>query len=266
MVQSNFLEALISHLKDGGLAYGREDSFKLRSEQLLSGRILIGVDCRQAPATNMLALAARLGMPADCITPLLARSANANRVFFGIEHSAGSTLLKVYLEFWDVVREQVRLTGTRAPQLLHLGVKWDSARPAEHDVARYDCYPLLGVRDILRRIALCYADPASPLCALAQALVRQAAQRNRAASLLYLEVSEEGNPRKSFDINLYKAGMLVDDAQAALAAAAAQLRVPAADLARQLQWLGHCPLGHLSSGIDRHGREFLSVYAETIGP
>ncbi|UUZ48804.1 hypothetical protein LP420_40150 [Massilia sp. B-10] len=94
-------------------------------------------------------------------------------------------------------------------------MKWDSTRPDQHEVARYECHPLLGVRDILRRIALCYADPASPLCALAQALVRQAAHRRPDASLLYLEVSEEGNPRSSFDINLYKAGMLLGDARAA---------------------------------------------------
>jgi len=30
----------------------------------------------------------------------------------------------------------------------------------------------------------------------------------------------------------------------------------------QLQRLGHCPLGHLSAGTDRHGGEFLSVYGE----
>lgn len=266
MDQSNFLTSLISSFKELGIGYGREDSFKIRTEQLISGRILIGVDCAQAPAVHMLALAARLGVPEHCLDVLRAGAGEANTVFFGLEQSGGAALVKVYLEFWDVVREKVSRTGTRAPQLLHLGVKWDSTRPDEHEVARYACHPLLGVRDILRRIALCYADPASPLCALAQALVRQAAHRHPDASLLYLEVSEEGNPRSSFDINLYKAGMLLGDARAMLMAAAAQLGVAAADMERQLVLLGGCPLGHLSSGIDRHGHEFLSVYAETVRP
>jgi hypothetical protein len=123
---------------------------------------------------------------------------------------------------------------------------------------------MLGVRDILRRVAACYLDPASALCALAQTIIRQAAHREPQASLLYLEASEDGNPRSSFDINLYKAGMQVADASVALAAAAAALRIPAAALDAQLEMLGTCPLGHLSSGIDRHGQEFISVYAETL--
>jgi hypothetical protein len=266
MDHANFFDACISSLNDLGVAYGREDAFKLLPEQLISGRILIGVEITSLPAPEMLALAVRAGMPAHCLAPLLPHCAEANAVFIGVEERDGGALFKVYLEFWDAVRATVSRTGTRTPQLLHLGVKWDSARPERHEAARYMCHPLLGVRDILRRIALCYADPVSPLCALAQAIVRQAAHRNPQASLLYLEVSEEGNARSSFDINLYKAGMQVAHARAALTEAGAALRIPAAQLEQQLELLGACPLGHLSSGLDRHGNEFLSVYAETLRP
>lgn len=264
MDQSNFFEACISSLNEMDVVYGREDAFKLLPEQLISGRILIGVDAGGYPAPDMLRLAASLGMPEHCLAPLLPHCATANAVFIGIEQSDGGALLKVYLEFWDVVRATVASTGARAPQLLHLGVKWDSARPHRHAVARYVCYPMLGVRDILRRVAACYLDPASALCALAQTIIRQAAHREPQASLLYLEASEDGNPRSSFDINLYKAGMQVADVSVALAAAVAALRIPAAALDAQLDVLGTCPLGHLSSGIDRHGQEFISVYAETL--
>src|SRR6476469_2666365 len=230
MVQSNFLKEFISYLEAGGVTYGREDAFKLLPEQLISGRILIGIDTSSLPARESLALAARLGMPAATLAPLLTHCAQANAVFVGIEEHQGGALLKVYLEFWDAVRATVRDTGSRAPQLRHLGVKWDSAQPERHGLARYECHPLLGVRDILRRIGACYADPASALCALAQATVRQAAHRRPQASMLYLEVSEEGNPRNSFDINLYKAGMRVADVRAALTAAAGVLRIPEAAL------------------------------------
>jgi len=77
-------------------------------------------------------------------------------------------------------------------------------------------------------------------------------------------VSDEGNPRRSFDIKLYKAQMRVNDAAAQLRLAARALRIPDHLLERELRRLGPCPLGHLSSGIDRHGRPFLSIYAETL--
>lgn len=93
---------------------------------------------------------------------------------------------------------------------------------------------------------------------------RMAAQRNPAASMLYLEVSEQGNPRSSFDINLYKSGLVVADAGQQLRQAGAYFHVAGELIEAQLMRLGTCPLGHLSSGPDRKGKEFLAVYGETV--
>lgn len=257
-------ERLIACLKAMGVRYGREDSFKLCHRRVLGGRVLLGISAADLEVADALALASTVDMPDVCLQVLLSHTAEANAVFFGFEDLGTSWVCKVYLEFWDKVRRETRRTGSQAPQLLHLGVKWDTALPGRHQVARYDCHPLLGVRAILRRIVMCYGeDGASALCALAQAIVRAAAQRNRDASWLYLEVSEQGNPRASFDINLYKSGMLVADIGQQLRQAGAFLALPPERIEEQLFRLGACPLGHLSSGMDRHGQPFLTVYGET---
>jgi len=258
---------LIASLEADGVRYGREDSFKLGYRRLIGGRVLIGVESADMGTERALALASGLGMPKDCLDLLLARVEQANAVFFGFENLGASWLCKVYLEFWDAVRRETLRTGSQAPQLLHLGVKWDSARPGHHEVARYDCHPLLNLRAILRRMVACYGAPGAPLlCDLTQAIVRYAAQREPGASMLYLEVSEQDNPRSSFDINLYKSGMRLADAAAQLRQAGAFFQLPPASMEGQLQLLGPCLLGHLSSGLDRHGQPFLSVYAETARP
>lgn len=244
------------------MRYGREDAFKLVPGRLIGERVLIGVETAVADAERLLALGTKLGLPGAGLDLLLPRAAQANAVFFGFEALDSSCVCKVYLEFWDVVRSEARRTGSRAPQLLHLGVKWDSARPGQHAVARYHCYPLLGLRAILRRMEACHADASPALLHGAQDIVRMAAQRNPAASMLYLEVREDGNPRSSYDINLYKSGMLVADAGAQLRQAGAHLGIDAALLEASIARLGPCPLGHLSSGLDRHGQQFLSVYGE----
>lgn len=246
------------------MRYGREDSFKLGHRRLIGGRVLIGVETSRLDCARLLAIGTELGMPEGGLELLLAHASEANAVFFGFEDLGASWVCKVYLEFWDQVRRATRLSGSQAPQLLHLGVKWDGARPGHYDVARYDCHPLLNLRTILRRMAACYAAPGAPvLCELAQAIVRAAAQRKPEASLLYLEVSEQGNPRASFDINLYKSGMRVVDAAPQLRQASAYFQLSAALIEEQLQLLGSCALGHLSSGMDRHGKPFLTVYGET---
>ncbi|MES2015487.1 MAG: hypothetical protein V4484_03245 [Pseudomonadota bacterium] len=256
---------LITRLESLHAHYGREDSFKLGPRTIIAERILIGVNTNTMASARLLAIASELGMPDDCLAVLLPQAGDANVVFFGFEQQADCCICKVYLELWDQLRRTTRRTGSQAPQLLHLGVKWDSARPDRHAVARYDCHPLLDTRAILRRMAACYGDPASPvLCALAQAIVLQAAQNQPGASMLYLEVNEAGNARASFDINLYKSGMLVADASAQLHQAGDYFGLDAAVIDAQLARLGACPLGHLSSGLDRHGQPFLTVYGETV--
>ena len=267
IIDTSHAQRLIARLDRLGVPYGREDSFKLCLRRKLSGRILIGVDASGLAIARLLAIATELGMPDACLDVLLPRAMQANAVFFGFEEQGESCVCKVYLEFWDQVRRETRRTGSQAPLLLHLGVKWDSANPGHHEVACYDCHPLLNLGAILRRMVSCYGDEsAQPLCALAHDIVRTAAERNPAASMLYLEVSEQGNARSSFDINLYKSGMLVADAARQLRQAGAFFQIPEQSIESDLARLGHCALGHLSSGLDRHGKLFLTVYAETVAP
>lgn len=261
--QRDYLPLLLQRLDGLGIPYGREDSFKCVPDEVISDRVLIGVNVGTNSAENLFSIAVENGLPASGLAALVPYAAVANAVFFGFERSGATQVCKLYVELWDQVRRQVRLTGANAPLLMHLGVKWDPARPDRHVLARYDCHPMLGTAAILRRMALCYPS-ATEVHEAARDIVAVAAERNPDASMLYLEVSEEGNPRRSFDIKLYKARMRVNDAAAQVRLAARALRIPDHLLERELQRLGPCPLGHLSSGIDRHGRPFLSIYAETL--
>lgn len=257
------LQRVLQCISELGIPYGREDSFKMTRQRLLCDRVLIGVQAAQLPARTFFDLAFQLGMPTQCLGLLSPLMAHANALFFGFEERAEGRVCKVYLEFWDQVCAEVRRTGAQTPLLLHLGVKWDSQRPGRHELARYTCHPLLNGRDVLRRMAAVYPQAGSLSARdVALRIVRQGLQRNPAAALVYVEVSESGNPRCSFDVNLYKTGIQVADAQAELCQAGAHFGIAPQLMQAQLQRLGPCPLGHLSGGADRHGAEFLSVYGE----
>lgn len=263
MAGSPAVQRLLQRVNDLGVPYGREDSFKMTRQRMIQDRLLIGIQASCLPSQTFFELAIELGMPTDCLALLSPHTAQANALFFGVEDRAEGSLYKVYFEFWDQVRDEVQRTGAQAPLLLHLGIKWDSARPGRHELANYTCYPLLNVRHVLRRMAAVYPQnglPSSREAALG--VVHRGLKHNPAASFLYLEVSESNNPRCSFDVNLYKTGMRVADAAPELCKAAGHFGIAAAAMEAQLQRLGHCPLGHLSGGTDRHGGEFLSVYGE----
>lgn len=255
-------DRVLESIETLALPHGREDSFKLETGRLLGDRLLLGVPRRAFPAIQLEALAMELGMPRAAWDVLAQRLPLANAVFFGTEDIGNEGMLKVYLEFFDDVRQGVR-AGDRAPKLLHLGVKWNTDRPDRFEEARYVCHPLLSVRDILRRMAGCYPEGSDITGReLARDIVLRAAHRAPDASFLYLEVEETGNPRRSFDINLYQSGLTVADAGQELRGMASHLGVPAAELERELAVLGPLPLGHISGGRNRRGGEFLSVYAE----
>jgi hypothetical protein len=254
---------LLRLVEQSNLPFGQEISFKMTAGQLIGGRLLIGMDADVLSPASFFRLASEIGMPAGCRELLEPRLPGANAILFGVEERPGSSVWKVYLEFWDQVRAVVRETGAMTPQLLHLGVKWDSARPGRHELARYMCHPMLGFKQICRRIADMYPPGASGAAREdALSIVRLGSTRRPEAPMLYLEVSEEGNPRRSFDVNLYKTGMTVGDAAGVLERAASTLGVDRGELSVQLAPLANCPFGHVAGGIDRHGNEFLSVYAE----
>jgi hypothetical protein len=263
VVGSGLCRHLLRRIQELGVPYGHEESFKLTHQQVTLDRILIGLHSTSLTPRMLFDIASELGMPSSCRELLASHLPQANVVLFGIEDRAGGSVCKLYLEFWDQVCREVRRTGAQTPLLLHLGVKWDSNRPDHHEVARYTCFPLLSSADALRRMTRVYPqNPAAMNCEMACAIVRKSLKRNPTASLLYLEVSEGDNPRCSFDINLYKTGLRVLEAAPELRQAAAQFGLAEEAMDSQLQRLGHCHLGHLSGGTDRHGGEFLSVYAE----
>lgn len=261
--RSEAANRLIRLVEQSNIPFGQESSFKLTAGKLIGDRLLIGIDADALPPASFFRLASEIGMPAGCRELLEPRLPSANAMLFGVEERPGSSVWKVYLEFWDQVRAVVRQTGAMTPQLLHLGVKWDSARPGTHELARYVCHPMLGSRQICRRIADMYPPGASEAAREdALSIVRLGVKRKPEAPMLYLEVSEDGNPRRSFDINLYKTGMTVGDATGLLEQAASNLGVARGELSVQLERLADRPFGHVAGGIDRHGNEFLSVYAE----
>lgn len=259
------VQFLLDRLRALGVSYGREDSFKLTHQQLIPDRVLIGIDIAHLPAGTMFDIAHELGMPVVCQNMLRVHLPQANLVLFGIEDRTTGSICKLYLEFWEQVRRDVLRTGSMTPRLLHLGVKWDSTRPERHEVARYTCFPLLSAVDAMHRMSDLYPSaPATNSSEVALAIVRKSLRRDPGASLLYLEVNEDANPRNSFDINLYKTGLRVADAAAELRQAARQFDIAPEAIEQQLHRLGHCLLGHLSGGTDRYGAEFLSLYAETV--
>ena len=125
-------------------------------------------------------------------------------------------ICKLYLERAVAPDEAARAKASSEGVLQHLAFKWD-LQNGTHVVTRYLWHPALSVEGIERRLANVYRDrDAEFSIATAKAVLQVAASRTPAERLQYLEVEESENDRRSFDLNLYAAGLQIKDLQRVL--------------------------------------------------
>ncbi len=242
-----------------------ERSCKLSHGTLLGHRFLLGIAKSAvdgAAEERILAACARLGMPAYLLEQMGRRIGGANYLHFGFEENTRTCLYKIYLEFWDAVaRKLVPPRTATGPLLLHLGYKWDAGDPSRCAVSRYDWYPWLSVPEITDRLTrLCGPSGGGEVLATAAAFVLRAAERVSPRDILYLEVAEDGNPRRSFDINIYRADLQAAEVYPYLCRMGRYFRVPVREFHRLYEHMKTAKFGHLSGGVDREGKEFFTFY------
>jgi len=250
-------DALLEMLAGVPLA-GRERSMKISRAGLLTDRLLLGFLATPAAWSRFVELARAFSMPSAWEAQVAALLRQSDHLHVGLETDGARRWCKVYLEFnrnLAAARRQARPPGV--PLLLYLAFKWDTARPREGGISRYFCHVDLPPADMLERVQRIHGVSPSPVCDMVCSALQAGA--GKASPPMYLEVREDGNPRSSYDINLYGSGLRLVDVAPRLQAVAGSLGL-GRELTSFLGPLGERRLGHLSAGRDRHGDEFLSVY------
>lgn len=249
-----------------GVGFGFEKSFKLSAGSVQDERVILGVPTERAPREALLRICRELGMSEAHLEQFERRLPEANTVGFGFEGGRKGGSYKVYLEFWERVVQRLRLDpANRAPQVLFLGYKWPVHGGGRSALAEYTCHPLLAVDGIARRLAALYPPDSHSLAAAQEILQLGAARLGPGDSFVYVEATEEGNPRRSFDLNLYKVGLRVGDLRAPLSRLCENYSIKSVQLESLLEQCGTRPFGHLSGGVGREGEDFLTVYYEIEG-
>ena len=258
-------ERLIRLIRGLGVPYGFEESVKLLAGRALANRFLIGfkqADLRGDRRTALADLGAAIEMPPACLDRFCERLPEANIVLFAYEENGSASVYKAYLEFGGDFDAAVR-RNPREPEscLLHLGFKWNAVQPDAYTMARYVCYPAYSVKTIMEKLAcVFYASEQRSSLEIARDIVSLASQRMRPDEFLYTEVTEENNPRRSFDINMYRANLRMHDLSPQLSRLFRYYRIPEEVFRELYERMAPQIFGHLSGGLDREGRDFLTLY------
>ena len=252
-------------IQEMGVACGYERSFKLLAGRVLANRYLLGINTDELPYPKMLGICDRLEMPSAYRDAFAAHVADANLVFLGFEDNEESgCVYRLYLEFWDKRQKDIQATTNRTePVLLHLGFKWNADDSTQRAISRYMWYPSLSLAEILHRLSDIYLDQSDRTSfEIAKEIIEVAGSRSVDKSLVYLEVFEENSLRRSFDINVYRAGLRLRDIYSSLLACTQNFSIPDQQFGRLYPLVADKYFGHLSGGVNREGRDFLTFYYE----
>lgn len=248
------------------MPHGYERSIKLRDQGMLENRFLLTVACGDLGAgavDRVLEVCRRLEMPDEFLDAAARHAPSANMIHFGFEEEReGRAYYKVYFERQAAFAQAMALASPPSePFVLHDAFKWNVTQRGEQVVARYVCHPRLARQAMLQRIAGVYAGlgertPWHLLCEL----VTAAARRVPDEQIMYLDVTEDGTDRKSFDVNFYRAGFAVSSIAPFLERLAAHFRLSANAVDEAFAGVLARQLGHIAGGLDRHGRDFFTIY------
>jgi hypothetical protein len=248
-----------------GVETAHEHSFKVSKGRFSENRFLLCVN--RVGQENFLdekvkQVCAELDMPPDFVREFTESLPDANYVYFGFEEDGDRSLYKAYLEFRDRAEEKIK-DAAPAPEalLLHLGFKWDTSDRNRKAVARYEWHHSLQFRDILERLpAMLPRRPGHDPLAVAEAIIGLASDRVDPRNVQYVEVTEEGNDRRSFDINLYKSGIRLEELKPFLSNLADYYDLDQFEFSIFCDQIASKRFGHLAGGSDREGRDFITVY------
>lgn len=258
-------DTLFRHIRDLDVKVAFERSFKALPGQLLDNRFLLGINQQDlaGPSDERVETVCKaIGMPRNLLDHFKRQRPDANHIYFGFEEGEKTAVYKVYVEFRDKIEKEMegRETGSQS-FLLYMGYKWDLQDKTKQAQTRYEWFPSLSVPSILSRLREILNPPGhEDLLAIAKRVLTLAAERISHHDIQYLEVSEADNPRKSFDINTYKAQFVLKDLFPLFSQVMAHYAIPLAKSQSLYRMIENDRLGHLAGGVDREGRDFFTVY------
>jgi hypothetical protein len=242
-----------------------ERSFKVKEKTMLENRFLLGFEKQligPKPNEQIMNICEQIGMPPDLMAVFVKNLPEANIAGFGFGENETTCIAKAYLEFGiRYYRAMKEKPQNPDPYLSHLGCKWDVSDPAKSVVTRYTSYPAFTTEEMLERLSSgLYEDEDGSPYKIVKGILDLASSKVGSDKLLFLGVGEENNPRNSFDINLYRANLQMKDVYPFLLQMCRFYSIPEKRFHRLYDPIKKHIFGHIAGGIDRKGKDFLTLY------
>jgi len=242
-----------------------ERSFKFKEKKLLKNRFLLGFEkdlIKPNPHEKILDICEQIGMPPDLLATFLKNLPEASIVGFGFGENETTCIVRAYLEFGiRYYRAMKNKPLNPDPYLSHLGCKWDVSDNTISVITKYTCYPAYTTEDMLETLSngLYRHKDRSPY-KIVKGILDLASSKVGNDKFLFLGVNEENNPRNSFDINMYRANLQMNEIYPFLLDMCRFYSIPDKQFHDLYEPVKTQIFGHIAGGIDRKVSDFLTIY------
>jgi hypothetical protein len=247
------------------ISYGYEHSFRVYHQELLPNRFLLTINkksIKQNPDETITKICRCLNMPSNFIAATAENITKAKFVHFGFEQNQTTYLYKIYLEMGVHLKgSNQKNSDDNTPILLHLGLKWDALNPEKQFITRYLWHQSITVQDILQRLTEIYqGDKYYEVFSIVKNILEIAVNQAGDDCVNYLEVTEDNNQRKSYDLNIYNAQLQIKDLHHIFMRICSHYSISEDLFIDFYNRIQNKIFGHIAGGIHRNSLDFLNVY------
>ena len=255
---------LLDNVDRLGGSFRIERSFKFTHKRLLCGRFIATVplihDSIEA-VRAVLGVFEGLNLPATAYSLFSKDIYKANKVHFGFEGDGEGGLLKVYLEY-----PYHHLEERKEPWELLVACKWDPVAPSKCAFTRYRGLPVYSPQEIEEIISAFFREVRfSSIRSFISKVLFLCNRQSPDLKMWYLDVTEEGNPRHSFDFKTYRARLLMEHIIPLLPELCDYYEIPFSSCEQYFVSIRNHKFGHVSCGTGRDGNFFIAIYHEAMG-
>lgn len=256
---------LMQLVEDLNVGYVISRSFKILEKTMLGNRFLLTMaknDIKPKPNEAILEICERTNMPAQLLEASKHYLEDANYVHFGFEEGENACIYRVYLEFWTTWEDEIdKRPGRSDPFLFGVGLKWNTLDNTNRALTNYTWYPSISVENMHKRLSSIYKGPEyeKPLN-IATDILNVALRSASHDRFLYIEAADENSPRRSFDINIYKARVQLGELHPQFSTMCEHYSIDSDVFHTLYDPVRNELFGHIQGGIDKKRRDFITIY------
>lgn len=269
MNHNNISELPLEVINGLKIDYESEKSIKISHDRISRDRYLFVINNAKINGNiqeAFLPVCKKLNMPIPLMELFLDKIVQAPFTAIAYEKGLQASSYKMYLEFSEGAYDRNIIKNRNAsrnmePRTLFIGFKWNPAKNTQYSITKYDWHPLISFDTMKEKIRDLFKDKKNDqIRNLNFDFIDMVSEKTTYDRVIYIDAYDDNNPRHSYDINIYRAKITLNDIKPMLETIFHHYSQPESLLHETLLSDGENLLGNMACGLNKQNKEFTTIY------